>query len=160
MVAGAMSLVNAAVIAALTGSPAVGPGLVVAGSVRSTLGRVVSAVTPVLNCHTYGLARTRFDAGLTAPVIVAVYSVSGARAAAGVNVALLPDASRVTVPAGLVHGAAQATVKLAVPLSGAIGSLKVTASEALTGTPAALSIGVTAVTVGASGTTPVVKCHT
>jgi hypothetical protein len=83
--------------------------------------------------------------------------VSGARvvAAVNVNVAILFVASSATVPVGLTHGAAQVTLKLAAPLIGAIGSLNVAATVVLTGTPAALLRGATAVTIGASVATPV-----
>ena len=47
-----MSSENSAVIAALVGAPAVGPGRVVAGTVSTTRGRVVSASRPVRNCQT------------------------------------------------------------------------------------------------------------
>ena len=50
--AGAMSSLKIALIAELLGKPAVGPGVVVAGTVSTTRGRVVSAVTPVVNCQT------------------------------------------------------------------------------------------------------------
>src|SRR5665213_4363615 len=56
-----------------------------------------------------------------------------------------------TVPAGLTHGAAQASVKAAPPVIGAIASLKSTLmTESLIGTPVVLSAGATDVTVGAS----------
>jgi hypothetical protein len=51
-VAGAIASVKVAVIAELTGTPVVGPGVVVAGTVSVTPGRVVSAEAPVVNFHT------------------------------------------------------------------------------------------------------------
>jgi hypothetical protein len=57
---------------------------------------------------------------------------------------------------GLVQGAAHVTAKLAAPVSTAIGSLKVAVMIVLfIGTPVALLIGATAVTVGASAATRV-----
>jgi hypothetical protein len=67
-----MSSVNTALIAVLVGTPAVGPGDVVAGRVSVTRGRVVSATSPVLNFQTYGTASARPVARLVAPVTVAV----------------------------------------------------------------------------------------
>jgi hypothetical protein len=59
-----------------------------------------------------------------------------------------------TVPVGLTHGAAQVTVKLAVPVIDDIGSLKAAVIMVLlVATPVALLTGATAVTVG--GTTGV-----
>jgi hypothetical protein len=52
IVAGAIDVLNTAVMAVLVGTAAVGPGLVVGGTVIVTLGRVTLAVTPVVNCHT------------------------------------------------------------------------------------------------------------
>jgi hypothetical protein len=60
-----------------------------------------------------------------------------------------PVASSVAVPVGLVHGGAQATVKLPAPASGAIGSLNAAVMIVLfVGTPVVPSRGATAVTVG------------
>jgi hypothetical protein len=67
-----MSSLKAAVMAELAGAPAVGPGVVVAGSVISTVGRVVSAVAPVVNCQVYGPAKATPVVKLLAPVSVAV----------------------------------------------------------------------------------------
>jgi hypothetical protein len=92
-------------------------------------------------------------------VIVAVYSVRGARFAAGVKVALVFPASRATAPVGLTQGAAQVTVKLAAPVIGAIASLNAAVIAVLIATPVALLTGATAVTVGAIGAAPVVNCH-
>jgi hypothetical protein len=50
-VAGFMFSEKVATIAEFTGTPA-GPGVDVAGTVRTTVGRVVSAVTPVVKVHT------------------------------------------------------------------------------------------------------------
>jgi hypothetical protein len=76
-------------------------------------------------------------------------------------------ASNETVPLGLVQGAAQLTVKLALPVMAAMGSLKAALIRALLrATPVALATGVTAVTVGATGgitgvaPSPVVKRQT
>jgi hypothetical protein len=52
IVAGAISLVKAAAMAELVATPAVGPGIVVAGAVEVIPGRVVSGGTPVVKCHT------------------------------------------------------------------------------------------------------------
>ena len=52
MVVGAIFSVKAAVTDELMGTPVVGPGVVVAGTVSNTLGRVVPNVTPVVKCHT------------------------------------------------------------------------------------------------------------
>ena len=52
IVAGAICLVNAALMAELIGTAVVGPGVVVAGTVNWTRGRVVSSVSPVVKCHT------------------------------------------------------------------------------------------------------------
>ena len=72
MVVGAIDSVKVAEIAELLGTPVVGPGAVVTGTVNWTLGRVVSVVAPVVKCHTKGLANARPFARLVAPVIVAV----------------------------------------------------------------------------------------
>lgn len=77
MVEGAMSSVKAAMIAELIGASVVGlwfvgPWGVVAGTVSCTAGRDVSNVVPVVNCHTYGLARASPVATLLASVIVTV----------------------------------------------------------------------------------------
>jgi len=52
MVDGAIASVNATVIAEFVGTPAVGPGVVVVGTVSSTPGRVRLAVPPVVNTQT------------------------------------------------------------------------------------------------------------
>jgi hypothetical protein len=65
------------------------------------------------------------------------------------NVPVVPDASRLTVPAGLTQGAAQVRVNVAAPVSGAIGSLNAALMmDTLAATPVALSAGATDVTVG------------
>jgi hypothetical protein len=51
-VAGDMSLLNTALMAVLLGTPVVGPGVVVAGTVIVTRGRDKSALAPVVNVHT------------------------------------------------------------------------------------------------------------
>jgi len=57
--------------------------------------------------------------------------------------------SSVTVPVGLVHGAAQVTVNVAAPAIGAMASLNAAVISALLmGMPVALFAGATAVTVG------------
>ena len=52
IVAGAMSSLNTALIAEFVGTPGVTPGVVVAGTVSTTRGLVVSGAAPVVNCHT------------------------------------------------------------------------------------------------------------
>jgi hypothetical protein len=59
-----------------------------------------------------------------------------------------------------VQGAVHATVKLAVPVIGAIGSLNAAETAPLMDTPTAWFKGVTAVTVGAAGMMPVVNFQT
>src|SRR5688572_4741353 len=109
-----MSSVNVAVTAVLAGTPAVGPGVLVAGTVSATRGRVVSGATPVVKLQTYGAAIARLVTLLRAAVTVAVYSVSGLSwpLEGSVRVATRPEGSRLTVPVGLVQGAAQVTKKL------------------------------------------------
>lgn len=102
-------------------------------------------------------------ARLLAPVIVAVYIVSGARAAVGVKVALRLVESSVTDPAGLTQGAVQVMVKLAAPVSGAMASLKPATGAMLKATPVERFMGVTEVTIGGTtgdGRSAVVNCHT
>lgn len=50
-VAGAICSVKVAVIEELIGTPVVGPGVVVAGTVRNTEGLVVSGAEPVVKLH-------------------------------------------------------------------------------------------------------------
>jgi hypothetical protein len=71
-VLGDISLVNTAVIAVLTGTPVVEPVFAVAGTVKVTLGRVKSAVAPVVKFQMNGLSNASPVATLFAPVIVAV----------------------------------------------------------------------------------------
>jgi len=52
IVAGFISSLKLATIAVLLGTPGVGPGIVVTGTVNVTRGRVVSDVAPVVNLHT------------------------------------------------------------------------------------------------------------
>ena len=77
IVAGTTSSVNSAEIATLVGTPVVGPGVVVAGTVDTTRGRVASVVAPVVNCQVNGAASDTPVAMLVAPVMVTVYRVSG-----------------------------------------------------------------------------------
>jgi hypothetical protein len=124
IVLGAMSSVKTATIEEFVAAPAVGPGLVVAGTVRLTRGLVESGSGPVVNVHTNGVASARPVAALVAPVIVAVYSVSGSRVTpSSVKLAVSPALSRATVPVGLTQGAAQDTVNDAPPVKGSIRSL-------------------------------------
>ena len=61
-----------------------------AGTVAVTIGRVVSRVAPVVKVQTK-LAASALPAKSLAPVVtVAVYAVRGARALAGVKVAVTP----------------------------------------------------------------------
>jgi hypothetical protein len=52
MVVAVMGSVKAAEMAELMDTPVVGPGMVVAGTLRVTRGRVVSGVRPVVKVHT------------------------------------------------------------------------------------------------------------
>jgi hypothetical protein len=73
-VAGAKFLVNVAVIAELLGTPRVGPGVLVAGLVINTRGRVTSAgVATVVNCQLNGAAIGTPPDRLIAPAMVPVY---------------------------------------------------------------------------------------
>ena len=151
MVDGAMSSVNRALIAELVATPVVGPGFVVAGTVITTLGLVVSGAAAVVNCEIKGLDITRPVAILLAPVMVTVYSVNALRGVPDVkaSVAILLDVSIETEPVGLKHGGAQVTLKPVLPDNPLTGSLN--AAEimpVLMATPAALLAGVTAVTLG------------
>src|SRR5450759_2888049 len=83
IVAGAISLLNVAVIAVLTNTPVVGPGLVVAGMVLVTVGRVISASRPVVKVHVKALASGRPIVSLAAVVTVAVQSATAGRTLAG-----------------------------------------------------------------------------
>ena len=77
----------------------------------------------------------------------------GARVVPGVsvNVAIVFVGSRLTTPVALVQGAAQVSVKLAVPMIGETASLSVADIEAmLTRTPVAPFVGVSEVTAGIS----------
>jgi hypothetical protein len=73
IVAGAMSLVKTALMAELLGTPGVGPGMVVAGLVTDTRGRVTSeGDATVVNCQVKGVAIAIPPARLVAPVTVPV----------------------------------------------------------------------------------------
>jgi len=72
MPAGLMSSLKVAAMAALPGAPRVGPGIVVAGAVNATVGRVVSRVARVVKCQTNGAVMARPVARLVALVMVAV----------------------------------------------------------------------------------------
>ena len=75
--------------------------------------------------------------------------------------AILFELSRVTVPVGFIQGRAQVRLKLAVPVIGAICSLKSALTTAvLIDTLVAFAVGATAVMLIAAGAAPVVKCHT
>jgi hypothetical protein len=52
IVAGFISVVKAASMAELVGTPVVGPGMVVTGAVDVTPGRVVADDAPVVKCQT------------------------------------------------------------------------------------------------------------
>ena len=153
-VAGARALLKTAPRLEFPGTAGVGPGMVVTGLVKRTRGRVRSAgVATVVNVHTKGAAIATPLARLVAPLIVAVYSVNGARVVPGVNVnvAIVCVASRLTTPVGLAHGAAHVSVKLAVPVIGETGSFSVADMEAVvTSTPTAPFVGVSAITKGTS----------
>ena len=151
-------------MAALPGTPAVGPGIVVTGAVSATRGRVVSAAEPVVNCHVNGAVIARPLSSAVAPVIVAVYSVNGASVLAGASVRRAIDCvlSRVAAPSGLTQGAVQVNLKVAAPLNDASGTLNAALmTNSLIATPVAPSTGASPVTVGASavlGAAPVVNC--
>src|SRR6266566_2764969 len=86
IVKGSIALLKAAAIFWLTGTP-VAP---LAGTVELTTGRVVSGVTPVVKLQ-LKLAASVLPVRLVAPVvIVAVYTVRGARKLVGVKVAVTP----------------------------------------------------------------------
>ena len=94
-------------------------------------------------------------ATLLAPTTVAVYRVDAFRPvpAVSANVAILLEASIETEPVGVVQGAAQLSVKLAVPSGIPTGSLNAAVTRpVLMATPVALLVGVTAVMVGAKMT--------
>jgi hypothetical protein len=86
MVAGFMSSLKVALMTVLLATLAVGPGLVVAGTVSTTTGRVVSGVSPVVNFDMKGLAMAKPVAMLLTPVTVIVYIVEGARLVPAVSV--------------------------------------------------------------------------
>ena len=146
IVAGAILLVKIAVTARLLGTPVVGPGIVVAGAVENTRGRVTSRGVPtVVNFQAYGPVIAMPLARLVAPVIVTLYSVPIARAVpdVSVKVATVLVAFRVTTPVGFAHGATHVTVMLAIPEIGAIDSLNVAVMRVLVSTPVAPFAGVT-----------------
>ena len=87
IVAGAISSLNAAVIAVFVATSAVGPGIVVTGTVDVTMGRVVSGAIPVVKVHTKLLANAMPVVSVAPVVIVAVHTVLIGKLAAGVKVA-------------------------------------------------------------------------
>ena len=114
------------------------------GIVETTAG-----IVAVVNVHTKLFARST-PAGFAAPVvIVPVYSVPTARAAVGVNVAVVPD--YVTVPVtGTPPG--PATIKVdAVIVAAFIASLKLAEITCAIGTPVAPFAGTADITAGAAG---------
>lgn len=157
-VAGASPLEKTAAMAELPGTPGVGPGVVVTGLVNSTRGRVISeGVATVVNVHAKGAFIARPLARLTAPLIVAVYSVDGAKAVPGVsvNVAMVCVESRLITPVALAQGAEQMSVKVAVPVIGETASFSVADMKAVvTSTPVAPFAGVSEVTAGNSAAVP------
>ena len=74
-------------MAVLVATPGVGPGFVVAGTVKTTPGRVVSAINAVLNVQTKLLPNGTPCVSITAVVMVAVHVTPDGSAALGVNVA-------------------------------------------------------------------------
>jgi hypothetical protein len=73
IVAGAKLFVKTAIMAELLGTPTVGPGVVVAGEVMDTRGRVRSEGEPtVVNCHVKGAAIATPLERLVAPLTVPV----------------------------------------------------------------------------------------
>lgn len=149
----------------MVGAPGVGPGVLVAGCVEETCGKVVSAVAPVVKLHTNGAANVRPVTLLVALLIVAVYFVNGTSAfGASAKLAIVLVGSIVTpVTTGFVQGAAQVTDRLA-GVSVTMASLNVARRVAvLIGTAVALLAGKTDSTVGRGGTigaAPVVNFHT
>lgn len=90
---------------------------------------------------------------LTVPTTVAVYRVDAFKPvpAASAKVATLLEASIETKPVGLAQGAAQVSLKLALPDAMLTGSLNAAVTRfVFIATPVALLVGVTAVTVGAT----------
>jgi hypothetical protein len=71
IVAGDMFSEKMALTAILIGTLVVGPGVLVVGTVKVTLGRVMSVVLPVVKCHTKG-AKSAPVLRLVMPVRVAV----------------------------------------------------------------------------------------
>ena len=87
MVAGEMSSVNTAEMAVLVATPVVGPGVVVAGTVEITPGRVVSAVNAVLKLQTKLLPNGTPCVSIAPVVMVAVHVTPAGSAAPGEKVA-------------------------------------------------------------------------
>ena len=123
------------------------------GTVTTTVGRVASAVAPVMKLHTKLPANARPETSVAAVVTVATHSVLAGSAAVGVKVAVWDVASYATL-AATGAPAGQASVKLAgVRVAPAIGLLKVTDTRLLIGTPVTggvLATGKVAETVGAT----------
>ena len=92
IVEGAISSEKTAVIAVLVGTSGVMRGTVVAGTVIVTLGWVVSGASPVVKVHTKLLNNARPVVSLDPVVMVAVQSVLGGSADAGVKVETRPAA--------------------------------------------------------------------
>ena len=87
MVAGAMSSLKTALTEVLVATPAVGPGIDVTGTVRTTLGRVLSGAAPVVNVQTKLPANATPLLSATPVVTVAVHVVLTGRLADGVKIA-------------------------------------------------------------------------
>lgn len=143
-----------ALTAELAGTPGVGPGVVVTGLVNVTRGRVAfEGVPTVVNVHAKGAAIAKPLARLVAPLIVAVYTVEGAKVvpAVSVNVAIVCVASRLTTPVALVQGAAQVSVKLPVAGTRETASFSVADMEGVvSSTLVAPFAGASAITAGTS----------
>src|SRR5687768_11315553 len=114
------------------------PSLTVTTAGVAVLGQIVHGqpddVVPVVNDHENG--DMVWPAVSRAPDTVAVWTVDGASAAAGVNVTVRVAASYPVLPDTDVAPAARA--RLAVPAW--IGSLSVALTVVVTGTPVALAV--------------------
>ena len=129
-----------------------------AGDVVDTVGGVVSGAAAVVNCQVKSAASALPAASVTPAAMVAVYCVLAARAADGVNLAVLP--LTLTVPLRAAPLVVVMRVKLAVfSVELVIGSEKVADTEEFVATPFAALAGDVEDTVGGvvSEATPVVK---
>ena len=141
-----------------TGESSATPVAPFTGEVADTVGGVVSRTAAVVKVELKMAANALPAASFAAVVMVAVYSVPAARAADGVNVAVLPLMFTPPLIAALPEVVIR--VKLAVVnVALVIGLEKVADIEEFSATPVATLAGAVADTVGGvvSGTAPVVK---